>query len=165
MHTSHTQQILSVAGVPISVLSGSSTFFFKAAMAIDADGAPNAYHPIPGRGLDHLANAGHPGNWYVVVTDTGHRNCKPVVQGPRDPAPGFYVSPTVLQDRPHARTDPRRYVDSASIPYISLPGHHGTILRAALGDIAMVTNGHNGAPLAPQSMRTPGPRPKLVKAQ
>jgi hypothetical protein len=136
--------ILTIAGVTISVCQGSSTFFFNAGMAIDADGAAKAYHPIRGKGLDNLANAGHEGNWYGVVTDTGHKNGKPVVQGPTDPAPGFYVSPTALQDKHLPRTDPRRYVDSSTVPYISLPGHHGDVLHALLGDLAMVINGRNG---------------------
>jgi len=136
--------ILTIGGVTISVLDGSSVFFFKTGMAIDADGAPNAYHPLHGRGLDNLANAGHEGNWYGVVTDTGHKNGTPVIQGPSDPAPGFYISPTALQNKHFSRTDPRRYVDSVTIPYISLPGHHGAVLRASLGDLAMVINGHNG---------------------
>jgi hypothetical protein len=79
-----------------------------------------------------------------VVTDTGQKHGSPVVQGPNDPAPGFYVSPTALQNKHLRRTDPRRYVDSTAIPYISLPGHHGDVLRSSLGDLAMVINGHNG---------------------
>src|ERR1700730_14891074 len=135
--------ILTVAGVTISVLDGSSIFFFKAGMAIDADGAPTAYHPVHGQALDNLANAGHEGNWYGIVTDTGQNNGKPVLQGPNDPAPGFYVSPTALQNSHLARSDPPRYVDSVTIPYISLPGHSGGVLRTSLGDLAMVINGHN----------------------
>jgi Fungal chitosanase of glycosyl hydrolase group 75 len=136
--------ILMVAGVSISILEGSPVFFFKAGMAIDADGAPTAYHPVHGRGLDNLANAGHEGNWYGVVTDNGHKNGKPVLQGPNDPAPGFYVSPTALQNKHLPRTDSRRYVNSVTVPYISLPGHHGSAMRASLGDLAMVINGHSG---------------------
>lgn len=136
--------VLTIAGITISTLEGSAVFFFKAGMAIDADGAPTAYHPVPGRGLDSLANAGHEGNWYGVVTDTGHKNGKPIVQGANDPAPGFYVSPTALQNKHLPRTDPRRYVDSTAIPYISLPGHHSDVLRARLGDLVMVINGRNG---------------------
>src|SRR5215470_6261074 len=93
-----TTPILTIAGVTISTFQGSAVFFFQAGMAIDADGAPTAYHPVHGRGLDNLANAGHQGNWYGVVTDTGQKNGKPVVQGSQDPAPGFYVSPTALQN-------------------------------------------------------------------
>src|SRR6266581_9299275 len=136
--------ILTVASVTISTFEGSLVFFFKAGMAIDADGAPTAYHPVHGRGLDNLANAGHDGNWYGVVTDTGQKHGKPIVQSSNDPAPGFYVSPTALQNKHLPRTDPRRYVDSTAIPYISLPGHHGEILHASLGDFEMVINGRNG---------------------
>ncbi len=139
-----TRPVLTVAGVAISVVEGTSTFFFKAGMAIDADGAPTAYHPIHGKGLDNLANAGHPGNWFGVVTDTGHKNGSPIVQGRNDPAPGFYVSPTALQNKHLSRTNPGRYIDSTAIPYISLPGHHSGVLHASLGDLAIVVNGQNG---------------------
>ena len=134
---------LTIAGVPIFAFDRSSVFAFKTGMAIDADGAPTAYHPIHGKGLDNLANAGHDGNWYGVVTDTGHKSGKPIIQGPNDPSPGFYVSPTALQNKHLARADPRRYVDSSTIPYISLPGHHATSFHASLGDLAMVFNIHN----------------------
>ena len=138
------REILTIEGSAVCVLDGSSAFFFKAGMAVDADGAPTAYHPQVGRGLDALGNAGHPGNWYGVVTDTGLANGKPVVQGASDPAPGFYVSPTALHNKQFGRADPRRYVDSTQIPYISLPGHHAGVLKAKLGDLAMVINSHNG---------------------
>jgi hypothetical protein len=154
------RSILNIAGVAISTFDGSSAFFFKAGMAIDADGAPTAYHPTHGRGLDNLANAGHTGNWYGVVTDTGHRNGTPVVQGNGDPAPGFYISPTALQNRHLPRTNPKRYVDSSAIPYISLPGHHGDVLHARLGDFAMVINAHTGSQSA-AIYADVGPRAKI----
>src|SRR5579872_832092 len=151
--------IYTVASVPIRVLGSGPTFFFEAGMAVDADGSPHAYHPEKGKGLDNLGNAGHAGNWYGVVTDTGKANGTPIVQGPKDPAPGFYVSPTALQNRHLARTDPRRYVDSATIPYISLPGH-SEVLKARLGDVAMVINGHNGRKSA-AIYADVGPRKKI----
>jgi hypothetical protein len=88
---------------------------FTAAGRIDADGAIRAYHPDNKRGLDDLRNAGGPGNWYGIVTD---RTGKPFVQGPQDPAPGFYVSATAYQWAGRAPSDPRRYVDSETIPYV-----------------------------------------------
>jgi hypothetical protein len=59
-------------------------------MMIDADGAngqtrgvpvyaPRGFRPVP---LDFLANAGGPGNWFGVVTDTGEKNGRPVLQDP-----------------------------------------------------------------------------------
>lgn len=152
--------ILTVGGVTVRAFDGDSIFFFKAGMAIDADGSPTAYHPVHGRGLDNLANAGHDGNWYGVVTDTGRKTGKPIIQGSNDPGPGFYVSPTALQDHHLPRTDPRRYVDSSRIPYISLPGHHQGVLRASLGDLAMVINTHNGKRAAAIVADT-GPRAKI----
>lgn len=103
---------------------GSVTFIGEA--CVDADGSPRAYGPY-GKGLDHLENAGHAGNWWGVVTDQlGY----PVLQGARDPAPGFYISTTSLQHREFPRTDPRRYVDSEKVPFFVVPG---PVARAALG--------------------------------
>jgi hypothetical protein len=73
-----------------------------------------------------------------VVTDNGHANGTPVVQKSDDPAPGFYVSSTALEDPSFSRTDPRRYVDAESIPYIVLPAGLGA--GAGLGDYAAVIN-------------------------
>lgn len=93
-------------------------------LAVDADGCPSAYAP-PESGLptrDSLANAGKPGHWYGLVTDTGEKDGTPIIQGPGDPFPGYYVSASSLVD--HARKslhDPRRYVDAHEIPYIAIP--------------------------------------------
>ena len=43
------------------------------------------------------------------------------MQGPGDPAPGYYVSTTSLHDANLPVTDPRRYVDSEQVPYLALP--------------------------------------------
>jgi hypothetical protein len=119
-----------------------SVYFFEAGMTIDADGAYEAYHPVPGKGLDFLGNGGEPGNWWALVTDTGKKTGKPVVQGPTDPAPGFYISMTSLQDKTKNRVDPTRYVDSSSIPFYVLPGNKTN--GAALGDFGYVINPKNG---------------------
>jgi hypothetical protein len=60
------------------------------------------------------------------------------VQGPDDQAPGFYISTTSLEDTNFNRKDPRRYVDSESIPYIVLPG--GRLGGAKLADLALLIN-------------------------
>ena len=93
-----------------SLLEDPSAYFFEAGMAINADGAYRAYHPTPGKGLDYLANAGEPGNWWALVTDTGKPSGRPVVQGAADPAPGYYVSTTSLADPARKKADPTRYV-------------------------------------------------------
>ena len=95
---------------------GSVTFIGEA--CVDADGSPRAYHPY-GQGLDHLDNAGHPGNWWGIVTDSeGY----PVLQGAKDPCPGYYISTTSLQNSQFPRTDPRRYIDSEQVSFIVVPG-------------------------------------------
>ncbi len=98
-----------------------------AGMMIDADGAngqssapvyaPVGYKPDP---LDYLANAGGPGNWYGVVTNS---NGSPVIQKDGDPAPGAYVSATSYQHKDCDRTDPRAYVDAHAVIFIVLPSH------------------------------------------
>lgn len=93
---------------------------FVAGLQVDADGSPRAYHP-KGRGLDYLANAGKPGNWWGIATKNGRKDGVPIVQGEGDPAPGFYVSTTSLVRPGFKPGDPRRYIDSETVPYFVLP--------------------------------------------
>jgi hypothetical protein len=119
-----------------------SAYFFEAGMMIDADGAYHAYHSQPGKGLDYLGNGGKPGNWWALVTDNGKKSGIPVLQGPNDPAPGFYISTTSLQNPTKGRTDPARYVDAESIPFFVLPGN--STFGAELGDFGFAVNSKNG---------------------
>lgn len=123
--------------------SNDQSFFYKSGLAIDADGAFRAYHPEDRLGLDSLDHAGHKGNWWALVTDTGKPNGHPVIQGKSDPAPGYFVSTTALYDsgNPNLR-DPHRYVDAAKIPYVVL--HPKALKYARLGDFATVVNLQNG---------------------
>lgn len=111
---------------------------FVAKAAIDADGAYRAYHPEKGKGLDALANAGKPGNWWGIVTDA---KGKPFIQGPKDPAPGFYVSATAYEWKGFKEHDPKRYVDSETVPFVVVSP---VIRRAAKGVVlgckAIITN-------------------------
>jgi hypothetical protein len=122
--------------VPIWYFPDTSAFFFSAGMTIDADGSPNAYSP-DNTGLDDLANAGAPGHWDGVIQD---EKGDPIIQGPEDPFPGFYVSCTSLVDRSKKRSDPTRYVDASKIPYVVLPGGLARDAGARLGDFAVVVN-------------------------
>ncbi len=137
-------QRCTVGSTAVYALPGRRGLLFRSKMAIDADGAPNAYHPSNRGALDYLGNAGRPGNWWGVVTDSGAADGTPVVQKAGDPCPGFYVSATSLQDKSKSRTDPRRYVDSAAVPYVALPRE----LRdqgMQLGDLALVVHSKSGA--------------------
>lgn len=126
--------------VPIGRLAGNAAFFYESGMTIDADGAPNAYHP-DNVGLDDLANAGAPGRWEGLAKDP---DGDPYIQGPDDPYPGYYVSATALVDRSKSVNDPARYVDASKIPFVVLPGGMARELGARPGDFAAVFNQRNG---------------------
>ena len=126
--------------IPIWHVPGDTAFFYEAGMTIDADGAPNAYHP-DNIGLDDLANAGSPGYWYGLAKNA---DGEPFIQGPNDPFPGYYVSATALADRTKAVNDPTRYVDASKIPFIVLPGAMAREIGARPGDFAVAFNQRNG---------------------
>lgn len=144
-----------------------------AGMTIDADGAngqtggvpvyaPSGYQPAP---LDYLANAGGPGNWYGVVTDTGKKDGKPVKQQPTGPAPGAYVSATSYRWPTLARVDPLAYVDAASVPYIVIPGHWRALaIGVVLGCRATVKDLVTGKILEASGVLDFGPKAKLGEA-
>lgn len=131
---------------------------FTAAARLDGDGAngqfgaPPCYAPrdFAGKTLDHIDNAGGPGNWFGVVTDTGKPTGTPIVQGPHDPSPGAFVSATSLHLRGQQGevlpdSSPLKYVDSATVPYVVVPlliiqGVEGVVM----GCRAIVTNTTNG---------------------
>jgi hypothetical protein len=90
-------------------------FYVVSHMAIDADGAPNAYHPQD-KGIDFLANAGYPnGGWKSVLVPDPQNPSKPFVQ-PSGEFKGYFISQTTLQDRSLPVTDIRRYVNSTKVP-------------------------------------------------
>jgi len=107
-------------------------FYVTDHIGIDADGAPNAYHPNdvgfscmgthPFKGLDCPANAGYPkSTWWqnVLVADPKDKS-KAYVQDSGQFA-GYFVSKTAFRDASKPETDPETYVDATLIPYIVLP--------------------------------------------
>ncbi|MEH2394136.1 MAG: glycoside hydrolase family 75 protein [Nostoc sp.] len=133
--------LLEIGEIPIFQADGESAFFYEAGMSINADGAPNAYHPAD-TGIDFLANAGYSDNWWALAVD---KNGKAFIQGSTDPYPGYYISTTALLDSGFVTQDPRRYVDSTNIPYIVLPGNADfrRVTGVKLGDFAVVYNTNN----------------------
>lgn len=119
-------------------------FFYVAPMHIDADGAYKAYHRDSNVALDNLANAGKPGNWWALVTDNGERTGNPIVQCGDDPAPDYYVCMTALGDPTKAKTDPRRWVDSSTVPYFVLPGGLAPQMKVKLGDLGVALHRPSG---------------------
>jgi hypothetical protein len=147
-------------GLQIEVVQaddGSVTFL--AGATLDGDGANGqagqspCYAPLLYNGptLDVIGNAGHPGNWWGVVTDNGQANGIPIIQGQSDPAPGAFVSMTALNlfgpdGSALPDSSPFKYVDSATVPYISLPE---IVIQSASGVVVgcrcVVTNNQTGA--------------------
>jgi hypothetical protein len=115
---------------------------FNAGMNIDADGSPRAYNPVSSKGLDALANAGHPGNWWAIATKNGKASGEPVIQVDPEPAPGFYVSTTSLENFAFPETRQARYIDASTIPFVVLPFGLGMGLK--LGDLCFVYNKGTG---------------------
>lgn len=131
--------LYSVKGMPVT-LHDDGRVSFMGGLMVDADGSSRAYGP-DGKGLDYLANAGHPGNWWGVATVNG----VPVIQGPHDPAPGFYVSTTALRNAGYPPTDPRAYQDSELISFIVIPSVlRNLVAPRVLGCKARVTDTKTG---------------------
>lgn len=132
--------IMRVRGQPVN-LSEDGTVNFIGGMSIDCDGSPHAYAPLGIKALDYLANAGHPGNWWGIVTFGGD----PVIQTGGMPAPGFYVSTTSYERGEFRRSDPRRYLDSEKERFIVIPGPiRMKVGPVILGALATVTNTETG---------------------
>lgn len=122
--------------MPTKLIENSLFLAWEGGAAIDGDGGYRTYHPDGKSGLDYIQNAKKKdGTWVGVVVD---KKGNPVVQGPNDPAPGFYISPTSLQDKTKGSTDPTRYVDSETVAYISVP-KNALPMGVKLGDIAYVS--------------------------
>lgn len=116
-------------------------------LAIDGDGHPKCYHPQGSPpGLDYLANAGSPGNWWGIATNNGEADGTPFIQSAKMPAPGFYVSTTALVDPARKPDNPARYVNSGEIPFIVLPSKpvFSQKPKQILGDLALVFNNKTG---------------------
>lgn len=111
---------------------------FTTNMAVDVDGAPNAYGPKDKPTLDFELNA-HEGarlSGRVVgyLTKDGH----PILQGPDDPFPGYYISTTGFADEKNQNLlDPRRYLDATKVNYV-VRGRLARQNHVALGDFAVV---------------------------
>ena len=163
-----------MASIPLPTRNANGSYTTPpAGMQIDADGAngqtngipvyaPKGYSPAP---LDYLANAGGPGDWYGVVTDTGGNDGRPIKQAKGDPAPGAYVSATSYRWPERARINPLAYVDAASVPYIVLPSPwRRSAIGVVLGCKATVEDTKTGRILNAAGVLDFGPRSKLGEA-
>jgi hypothetical protein len=107
-------------------------------MTVDVDGAPNAYGPPGKPALDFEKNAHVGGKLSGKIVGYLTEHGKPVVQGPRDPMPGYYISTTDFRDESLVDDrDPRKYVDATKINYVVL-GRFGRRHGVKLGDLVVV---------------------------
>jgi hypothetical protein len=134
--------------------AGSHYFFHTDHKGVDADGAPNAYHPDdagkpckkPGKGLDCPANAGFPGGgWPNVLVRDPAKPSRPFVQT-AGPHAGFFVSMTSLRNTGFAGpTNPASYVDATRTPYLVMAGDlHALAGTGSKGDVGFALNLANG---------------------
>ena len=118
----------------------------RAFLHVDVDGASNAYGP-PGRktlDFEKHAHVGGKVSGRVVGYLTERDGRTPILQGPHDPHPGYYISTTGFYDRAvDDETNPRRYVDAARIHYVVL-GDFGRKHKVRLGDFAAVHSDRTG---------------------
>lgn len=122
--------------------------FVASDMRIDADGAPNAYHPDPNRGLDDNRNAGygHPRKrWWKNVLVPNPADPDNAYVQPSGEYAGYFVSQTALQDPDFPVTDPNRYVDAVRVPYIVFPASFaGLSGTGRLGDFGYAIHRTSG---------------------
>ena len=108
-------------------------------MRVDVDGAPKAYGPRDRDALDFKLNArenAKPTGRIVGYLIDSHG--KPIIQGPNDPAPGFFISTTGYKDKNNPNEkDPRKYVNAAEINYTVL-ARSAANKGVKLGDFCVV---------------------------
>ena len=121
--------------------AGSNAIFYRSGMAIDADGAPNAYHPDD-LGIDALVHAGRPGEWWALVTENG----EPILQKEGE-YKGFFVSMTWLhrEDNIFTPANPQYWVDARHVPYLAIPKSVFETAGIGKGDLAFGFNERTGA--------------------
>ncbi len=95
-------------------------------------------------GLDYLPNAGEPGNFYGIATKDGTNAGEPLLQGPNDPAPGYYISSTALVNPKAKEGTVDRYVDSSKFNYVALPPSAMRKHGAQKGDYVAAINWKTG---------------------
>ena len=118
--------------------------FYLSKMAIDADGSPNAYHPVESKGLDALSSAGFGKSCNVLVCKVEGQPKQGYVVTPDGPFAGFFASMSTLNDPNKKREDHTRYVSATHVPYVAVANSVAKKLKLAPGDLAYAVNLKNG---------------------
>jgi hypothetical protein len=142
----------------MSVKENSSAVWWEGGLNIDADGAPNAYGPN-NSGLDYTANAGHVdgSGWYGDPRRQGWPpSCHRALT---IPAQATTSATTALQDPHKAVDDVTRYVDSSTVPYLSIPKNAVADFGLHVGDVGFAYCRTTGR-MSPAIVADVGPRGK-----
>ena len=125
-------------GTKITGLRSGALCYTVHRMEITADGSPKAYGPN-NKGLASLSVSTNVADdaWKFVIAANPAKPQIPFVQLHGTTA-GYYVSETSLADRSKNLTDPARYVDAETVPYIVIPSHAELPGNVGIGDLAMV---------------------------
>ena len=142
---------------------------FSSQMQVNTDGAPDSYHPDD-IGITHICNGvsigancawkancmadfkqakaegfNGPTKICFFAMATG-QNGKPILQGPNDPKPGYFVSTTALPQPGVDKKTPQAQLDSNVIPFIVIPRHweQSEVPGVKLGDFAVTLRRSTG---------------------
>lgn len=144
--------LIEIGGVKI-IQDDSLMVHWISDMDIDADGCPQAYHPIDKLGLDAHSSAGYPNGGWRSVLAAKTKISPAYVQGRDEAAPGYFVSMTSYKHKGFKDTQTERYVNAYTVPYIVVPPqvrskakgivlgclgeieYNGTIINAVVADI------------------------------
>jgi len=133
---------------------------YRVNMSSDLDGGPHTYAPynivmkkikkhgevklkevaVPKPGfhpLDNEVSAHLRGNLHKEIVGYVVEHGVPVIQGPSDPAPGYFVSKVPLRDQTKAESDPTSYAKAETTNYIVQKGV-GKKSVGKIGDYAVV---------------------------
>lgn len=169
-----------IGAVSISRDPQTSALVFSSQMHVNTDGAPDSYHPDD-IGITHICNGVSVGancDWKAKCLadfnkakaegfDGPTKICffamatqpdgKPIIQGPNDPKPGYFVSTTALQQPGVDKRTPQAQLDSNVIPFVVIPrqweqsatpgaklGDFAVVLRKSTGDVSFAVVGDLG---------------------
>lgn len=115
--------LIRISGVDVdrSFIKDKEIVSWTAGMMIDADGSPQAYHPIDKKGLDAHSSAGYPNGGWRSILAAKTKLSPAYVQKEGDEAPGFFVSKTSYEHSDFNYLDTHRYVNASTVPYIVVP--------------------------------------------
>lgn len=117
--------LMHIGGVPVYWDEAESKIWYTGELTIDADGCPRAYGPegCSPEPLDYLENAGYPGNWWGIATNSSG---VPYVQKSGNkakwPYPSLYISTTAYLVPGYGNDDCRHYVNSEKVAFAVIPG-------------------------------------------